>query len=320
MRPPDDLPITAVRGLRVGHAEAPGGTTGVTVLRFDRPAPTVVRILGGASATYDTGSLGPDATFGRRWAIFFAGGSLFGLDAARGVRDALEASGAGHRVFGHPARLAPVTGAALFDLPPSGGRRPDYTRLGSRAARAASRRAPREGRVGAGAGATVGKYLGRAHAAPGGVGAVAQGIGRIGSVGVLVAVNAVGAVREPATGRWLAGARVDGRFAAPDPGARAVRAPRGAPRGTTLAAVVTDVPVGRAALARIALLAAGGLARTVVPVFTATDGDVVFASATRERSRLPAEAYPGGLADRIGTAAAELVGRAAARAVAPGPR
>src|SRR5215831_11825796 len=123
----------AVSGVRIGHATAPGGRTGVTVARFDVAAPTVVRIDGGASATYDTGSLALDATFGRRWAIFLAGGSLFGLDAARGVRDAVLAGGGGHTVFAHARRVAPVSGAALFDLPRDERPLPDYVRLGAAA-------------------------------------------------------------------------------------------------------------------------------------------------------------------------------------------
>ena len=68
--------LTRVPGVEVGHASDRERRTGVSVVTFERAAPTVVQILGGASATYDTGSLSLDATFGRRWAIFFAGGRV----------------------------------------------------------------------------------------------------------------------------------------------------------------------------------------------------------------------------------------------------
>ncbi|MGA8302453.1 MAG: P1 family peptidase, partial [Thermoplasmata archaeon] len=153
--------LTLVPGVRVGQAEAPGGSSGVTVTLFDAPAPTVIDVRGGASATYDTASLSLDATFGRRWAIFFAGGSLYGLDAARGVRTRILETGGGHRAFQNPIPVVPISGAALFDLPQDMEELPDYLPLGYEAARRASRDAVAVGRFGAGAGATVGKYRGR---------------------------------------------------------------------------------------------------------------------------------------------------------------
>ncbi|MGC2360339.1 MAG: P1 family peptidase, partial [Thermoplasmata archaeon] len=183
--------LTLVPGVRVGQAEAPGGSSGVTVTLFDAPAPTVIDVRGGASATYDTASLSLDATFGRRWAIFFAGGSLYGLDAARGVRTRILETGGGHRAFQNPIPVVPISGAALFDLPQDMEELPDYLPLGYEAARRASRDAVAVGRFGAGAGATVGKYRGRGHAMRGGVGSAASRERGLGSVGVLVAINAV---------------------------------------------------------------------------------------------------------------------------------
>lgn len=313
MRRPRLATITAVRGLRVGHATADDGTSGVTVLRFDAAAPTVVDVRGGASATYDTASLSLEATFGRRWGLFFAGGSLFGLDAASGLRSRILEEGGGHAPFRSPHRVAPVSGAALFDLPRKRSELPDYRALGYDAARAATRAPVARGRIGAGAGATVGKYHGRRFASPGGVGSASVRLPRLGGVGALAAVNAVGAVRDPDSGRWLAGAEAPGRGLVPPPTALGLRTRE---LGTNLIAIVTDVAVTRPELARVAVLAQSGLARTVVPVNTATDGDVVFASTTREGPLRP-ERRPGERADRLGAAAADLVARAVALAVAP---
>jgi len=88
-----DRSALSVRGLRIGQAESSDGATGVTVALFDRSTPLVVDVRGGASATYDLASLSLDATFGRRWAVFFSGGSLFGLDAGAGVRDRILETG-----------------------------------------------------------------------------------------------------------------------------------------------------------------------------------------------------------------------------------
>lgn len=284
----------------------------MTVVRFAGPCPTVVDVRGGASATYDTASLAVDATFGRRWAIFFSGGSIFGLDAARGVRARILETGGGHRAFGNPNRVVPVSGAALFDLPPDEGALPDYESLGALATRRASRRAVVEGAVGAGAGATVGKYLGRGRAMRGGVGSRAARVRGSATVGVLVVVNSVGAVRDPATGRWVAGARGPrGGVSPPD---RAwTRAPRS--RGTTLTLVATDLSLDRPGLARVAAIVHTGIARAIVPYHTATDGDVVFAVSTGPPDAASDELGPGVVADRVGAVAADRAVEAVLAAV-----
>jgi L-aminopeptidase/D-esterase-like protein len=306
--------LLAVRGLRAGHAEDAEGRTGVTAVLFDDGVPTVVDARGGTTTAYDTASLGLDATFGRRHAVFFAGGSLYGLDAARGVRDWLVAHGAGRRAFGTRHSLVPVSGAVIFDLPPDDRPLPDYAVLGAEAAKAASRRPLPNGRVGAGTGATVGKYLGRAAGMAGGVGSSSQPLGRGHSVGVLVVVNAAGAIRDPANGRWVAAARGPrGRLVPPS----SLRRRRLEGRGTTVALVATDLPLPRPALARIASIAHAGLARTIVPYATSVDGDCVFAVTTSNATPRLSEGWPGATADFVGRLAAEAAVDAVLAAVKP---
>lgn len=301
-----------MRGVSVGHAHDDRFATGVTVVRFRSPAPTVVDVRGGAPATYDTASLALEATYGRRWAIFFAGGSLFGLDAARGVRGRILADGGGQRVFGNANRVVPLSGAALFDLPRAEHDLPDYAALGTAAARVAGRGPVGAGKVGAGTGATVGKYRGRARAMSGGLGSAAGRLPSGGAVGVLVVLNAVGAIRDPADGRWIAGARgLRGGILPPSP----LHRPPLRGRGTTLALLVTDLAVERPQLARAAAIVHAGLARTIVPYLTSSDGDVVFASATGAAGRPPAEAWPGATADRVGALGADLAVAATLTAV-----
>lgn len=310
-RAPQDL--AGIRGLSVGQVEDPTGASGVTAILFDEAARTVVDVRGGASATYDTASLSLDATFGRRWAIFLAGGSLFGLDAARGVRTRLLELGRGTPAFPGGPTIVPLSGAALYDLRGPRSDVADYLSLGYEAARRAGSGSLTVGRYGAGAGATVGKYLGREHAMLGGVGSRAASLPGRGRVGVLVAVNAVGAVRDPASGRWLATARDRaGRRVPPErPGAQVARA-----RGTTLAVVATDLAVDRPTLARVASMVHAGLARTIVPYLSATDGDLVFASSTGAAGTFPAPGRrPGGWGDRLGSVAAQLAAEAVVQAV-----
>ncbi len=302
--------LTLVRGVRVGQVETPEGTSGVTVALFDRPAPTIVDVRGGASATYDTASLSLDATFGRRWAIFFSGGSLFGLDAARGVRTRILETGGGHRAFSNPNPVVPISGAALFDLPPKREGLPDYLPLGYEAARRADRAPVASGRVGAGAGATVGKYRGRARAMRGGVGSAGARWRGLGALGVLVAVNAVGAVRDPKSGAWVAGARdTRGRLVPPEEGW-----PGAGTRGTTLALVVIEARLERAGLARLGAIVHAGLSAAIRPFHSSTDGDVLFVAST-ERLAPGREHRPGEFADRLGSRAAALAVDAVLRAV-----
>ncbi len=302
----------SVRGLRIGHAEALDGATGVTVAVFDRSTPLVVDVRGGASATYDLASLSLDATFGRRWAVFFAGGSLFGLDAAAGVRDRILETGGGQQVFRNPHRVAPVSGAALFDLPPTVRPMPAYRTLGYEATRSATAGPVRSGRVGAGAGALVGKYRGRAAAMRGGVGWAQRPFGRRGHIGALVAANAVGAVRDPSRGRWVAGARgARGRVVPPSP-----RSPsRAQDQGTTLTLIVTDLAIERPVLQRIASIAHAGLGGAIVPFQSATDGDLLFVAATGAAGEPPREERPGAAADALGALGAACAVEALLRAV-----
>jgi L-aminopeptidase/D-esterase-like protein len=306
------IDFASIRGLRVGQAETPDGSSGVTAVLFDTAVPTVVDVRGGASATYDTASLSLDATFGRRWAIFFAGGSLYGLDAARGIRTRILESGGGGVAFRNPNPVVPISGAALFDLPRKKGPIPDYLPLGYEAASRAGAGRVAHGPYGAGAGATVGKYLGRHRAMRGGIGAAAVRLPGRGAIGVLAAVNAVGAIRDPGSGRWVAGARHPRGGIAPPRHAASSSAP---PTGTTLALVATDLDLPRSMLARIAAMTHTGLASAIVPFHSSTDGDVVFAVATGAAGSPRREKRPGETADHLGLVAAELAGAAVRSAV-----
>ncbi len=310
---PRSVELGPIRGAAVGQAESEHGETGVTAVLFDPPAPTVADIRGGATATYDTASLSLDSTYGFRWALFLTGGSLFGLDAARGIRTRVLELGRGIRPFGNPNLVAPISGAALFDLPRKRQVVPDYLPLGYEAARRAGSGRLAVGRVGAGAGATVGKYLGRDRAMPGGLGAASGPVGRRGRVAVLLAVNAVGAVRDPRTGEWLAGARGRGGRIVPPTTRDVVRARA---RGTTLGIVLTDLALGRPELARAAAIVHAAIGASIVPYLTASDGDTLFVASTGRVRPGRTETRPGEFADLLGWSAGELAVEAARRAVA----
>lgn len=279
--------LTAVPGVIAGHWTHDTGTTGVTAVLLPTGARGAVHVPGSASGSRELGALEPGHIAGEVHAFCLAGGSAYGLAAADGVMEALEARGVGFDTgFG---RVPIVPAAILFDLH-TAAVRPD-AEAGRRAAEGASSAPLPEGRVGAAAGARVGKAAGLDL--PGGFGGWAQAVGPW-TVAAGVAVNAVGSVRDPETGRFVAGGPVAG----------APSLPAGDWRGqTTLAVVCTDAPLDRARCAVVAKMASAGMARTLWPAFTPFDGDTVFVAAT-------------GAGDPPDHAALAAIGDAAAGAVA----
>ena len=296
----------------------------MTAVLFPRSARGAVEIRGGAPGTYHTDGLGPTSCFGVLSALFLSGGSLFGMDAAQGIRRGVLEQGGGFPVFGSYDRLVGISGAVLFDLPRDRRLTEDYVELGYRAAKAAARRPVASGSEGAGTGAVVGKFLGRDRAMKGGVGTSARQLPGRGTLGALVAVNAVGNVVDPSTGRVLAGARLPGGgFADTDDMFRSLRrSPQASPpRGTTLAIVATDLALSRRDMLRVAQACHDGFARAVVPSHSATDGDTVFVVSTSPEKRgdpwpgQGGEPYPGALADLVGAHASQVVEEAIVDAV-----
>jgi L-aminopeptidase/D-esterase-like protein len=242
-------------------------------------------------------------------AIMLSGGSAFGLETASGAMRYLEEHGIGFDM--RVARVPIVPAAILFDLGVGDSRiRPDVE-AGYKACKAAATTAPAEGNVGAGAGATVGKLFGMARAMKGGIGTSAiklQGL----TVGAIVAVNAIGDVFDPASGKPIAGARTkDGKslvnsMTAILRGDPLPPALEGA--ATTIGVVATDAVLTKTQASKVAQMAHDGLARTINPVHTAYDGDTIFALATGKTSK------PGNLT-LIGALAAEAMAQAVVRAV-----
>src|SRR5512139_574861 len=82
--------ITAVPGLRVGHAHNIKALTGCTVIICEDGAVGGVDQRGGAPGTRETDLLRPMHLVEKVHAIVLTGGSAFGLDAATGVMRYLE--------------------------------------------------------------------------------------------------------------------------------------------------------------------------------------------------------------------------------------
>lgn len=313
MGPVDSL--TDVPGVRVGHAEVAGGRSGCTVVLGPFRAAADVRGL--ATGTRELDALSPRHLVPRIDAVLFTGGSAFGLGAADGVMAWLSERGVGFDTGVVPVPIVPT--AVIFDLAEDVGR--PGPAEGRAACEAAGDDGVPQGRVGAGAGAMVGKVRGRERASPGGVGSASARLGAR-TVGALAVVNALGDVRD-AAGRIVAGARTDdGDFLDADAFLRAQGGPDafggaddapGVGTNTTLVAVATDAPLSPVALERLARMASNGLARRIAPVNTPFDGDVVVAASTAPDVADP----PPGRVMALGSLAAEVVARAIERGVRP---
>ena len=299
--------LTDIAGIRVGHISDYQAITGCTAILCEAGAVGGVDIRGSASGTEETPTLDPLHVDPAVHGILLAGGSAFGLEAASGVRRYLEARGVGMTT---PFAKVPIVPAAiLYDLGIGKSDIRPTAAMGEAAAHAASSDAVAEGSVGAGTGATIGKALGMRQAMKGGVGSFTITLSGGVLVASLVAVNAFGDVRDPSTGRIVAGARKS-------PGSREFadaeerlkeRPPQALVRtNTTLAVVATNARLNKVEATKLAQFGSLGMARTIYPVNTTNDGDTLFAlSLGGRRADI----------NTLGMAAAEAVAAAILRAV-----
>jgi len=299
-----------VLGLKVGHFTHSRRPTGCTVVLAEAGAVCGVDVRGGAPGTRETDLLQPVNSVQQVHAIVLSGGSAFGLDTATGVMRYLEERRIGFAVGA--ARVPIVPAAILFDLQLGDWTiRPDAA-AGYEAARNAAAAPSAEGNVGAGAGATVGKLLGSERAMKSGLGTASLRLPSGVVVAALMAVNAVGDVLDPASGRILAGARTrDGRGFADSlrvllaGGEAAGRSPG---ENTTIGVVATNAVLSKAQATKVAQMAHDGLARTINPVHTPWDGDTLFCLSTGSQALGESELS-------VGVLAAEVTARAVVRAV-----
>jgi len=275
--------ITDIEGVMVGHATDLEGVTGCTVVRFAKKAIGGGFIPGMASGTRGADLFRSIHLRDEVHAYFLCGGSAFGLDATGGVMRYLEEQGVGFDV--KITRIPRVPSAVIFDLALGDCvRRPDAA-MGYQACANASRDSVERGSVGVGTGATVGKFYGLNRAMKGGVGSACLE-GPCGRVGALVVVNSFGDVVDYDTGEPLAGLRDES-------GKRIVStAQEMKKKGTTrefdfgyrdeqntaLAVIAVDAVLIKPELNIISLMAQRGFVKTIDPIHTTFDGDVIFAA------------------------------------------
>jgi L-aminopeptidase/D-esterase-like protein len=296
------MPITDVPGIAVGHWTEAAARTGCTVvLTGEHGAVAAVDVRGSAPGSRELDIIRPGKAGERVHAVCLTGGSAFGLAAADGVMRWLREHDIGVAVAGFRVPIVPA--AVVFDLPR--GAEPPGPDAGYAACEAAERdRPPAQGRVGAGAGTTIGKLLDPTRTRPGGVGTAAIRLPDGATVGALAVVNAVGDVVDE-RGLVVAGG---GEIGAPPDVDRMLRAEPVEAGNTTLGVIATDAALTKNECLKLAELGHDALALAIRPVHTVRDGDMVFALGT---GSLPADPI------RLGIAATEALRRAIVRAVVP---
>lgn len=266
--------IWELDGVAVGHWSDPVARTGCTAVLFHPAAVASGEVRGSAPASHEMALLDPTATVERIDAVVLTGGSAFGLASTAGAVRWCEEAGRGVPTLG--GRVPIVVGLALFDLTvgdPSVRPGPDEGHAACEAAAAPGSGTAALGRVGAGCGATVGKWRGEGRSLDGGLVGAVQRDGEL-IVAALVAVNAWGDV---------AGVGLDGE---PWPTAVAAGIGSAGPDGpdaatnTTIGVVVTNARLDKTACQHVARGAHDGLARAVTPPHSHLDGDAFVAVAT----------------------------------------
>lgn len=301
-----EISLHDIKNIRIGHAQDEEHATGCSVIICEKKAICGVDVRGGGPASRETELLNPLASNDGIHGLLLSGGSAYGLDAAGGVMQYLEEHHIGLKVG--KALVPIVVGSCIFDLGCVDNRvRPD-AKMGYQACKDSEQNKERNGNVGAGMGATVGKIRGDEFAMKSGLGCYALQVGKL-QVGAIVVVNAIGDVFELDSTHQLAGLlnmKKDGMLNSEYEAVKLLQLMNKFSLNTTIGAIITNADLDKAQMNKVAAMASNGIARTIRPVNTSMDGDSIYAlSVGKVKSS----------ADVVGTIAARVLAKAINRAV-----
>ncbi len=276
-----EIRFTDIDSIKVGNAQNLKAATGCTVIICEEGATGGVDVRGGSPGTRETDLLRPENLVDKIHAVVLSGGSAFGLDAASGVMKYLEENDIGFDV--QVTKVPIVCSAVLFDLVVGDYNvRPDFD-MGYSAAKNANNKEIQSGNIGAGTGATVGKLLGVGRAMKGGLGSYAVQVGDL-KVGAIVAVNCLGDVIDPKTGKILAGLldeKGEKLIGTENILIENYNERKNIFSGnTTIGVVATNGIFTKAEANKLASMSHNGYARAMRPAHTIFDGDTIFTMAT----------------------------------------
>ncbi|MDO5388095.1 MAG: P1 family peptidase [Clostridia bacterium] len=271
-----EIKLTDIGNINIGNAQDIENGTGLTVIISKEGMAAGVDIRGGGPASRETPLLNPLMQADFINALVLSGGSAYGLDASSGVMEYLEERNIGLNVGVGVVPL--VCQSCIFDLAYKNGKvRPDK-KMGYEACLNSELNEIKEGSVGGGTGAAVGKLYGMSQAQKSGLGIYAVEVGGL-KLGALVIVNAFGDVFD-SKGNKIAGlTNKDGtQFLDFKEEMYRSLAPKSQFTGnTTIGAIITNAKLSKAMLCKVASMAQNGLARRISPVHTLADGDSVYA-------------------------------------------
>lgn len=275
-----EIAITDMPEVSIGNVQSDEAKTGVTVLLFDKNGAVVgVDISGGGPASRETPLTSPVTADNPINAIVLSGGSAYGLAAADGVMRCLEDHGIGFET-GY-ARVPLVCQSCIYDLGyGSATVRPDSAMGYAACEMALAGGNPSCGSVGAGIGATVGKICGMERAMKSGLGMYAVELGEL-RMAAVVAVNALGDIFDPSTGKKIAGLLTADGTSFGDSCEELWKMGRREnlfTGNTTIGAVFTNGKFNKAQMNKIASMTRNAYARCINPVGTMADGDSIYAA------------------------------------------
>ena len=302
-----EINVTDIQNIRIGQVEHKEAGTGVTVFISEQGCPVGCDVRGGGPAGRETELLKPLANAQFIHAVVLGGGSAYGLEAGSGVMEYLEQQNIGYDVG--IAKVPLVCQSNLFDLSVGDPAiRPDKER-GYQACVASEAGNYRDGNYGAGCGATVGKMYGMDTCMKAGIGSYAVQIGQL-QVGAVVAVNALGDIYDPETGKKIAGLLTEDKKGFRDTCQEMYKTYEVVENkftgNTTIGVILTNAKFNKVQLCKIASMGHNGYARAIRPVHTSADGDTIYALSTEQ---IDADQ------DMVGTLAADVMAKAIVNAI-----
>jgi L-aminopeptidase/D-esterase-like protein len=263
---------------RIGHYTDKENITGCTIILCPPDTVASCHVSGSSPGSREIALLDPVRKMNTIHALLLTGGSAFGLNAAAGVMRYLEEKGIGYKT---PFGVVPIVPAAvIYDLNIGSSKVRPNAENAYQACLNATSNLNQQGSIGAGTGATIGKWAGISKAMKGGLGICTIEFGEI-MIHAVSVVNPVGDVID-STGKIIAGAiDDDGKFIAEgNMTKRWHKTEMSISENTVLSVVLTNSKLNKLEANILSRRAQNGLARAIIPTSTSFDGDIIFSLAS----------------------------------------
>ncbi|MFA6533412.1 MAG: P1 family peptidase [Patescibacteria group bacterium] len=272
-------------GLKIGHFTDLENLTGSTVFIAEKGAEIGIEIRGSWPGFISAPYFGPKSSSTSTNSIILAGGSTHGmLESVSGAFQYMEEKGIG--IASRSGSIPYITASTIYDLSVLMGKKKASKKDGYEAAKSASYSNVGQGNIGVGTGATTGKWF-KGKFIKGGFGIAVTKLPDDILVGAFVVTNSVGDVVNPNNNKFYSDSgdfdlnkkiidkRKDSLYGLVDM----------AQMNTTLAVIATNAAINNFQLMKVAELAHDGMARSIMPVHTMMDGDIVFAVSSHNGER-----------------------------------